>query len=87
VQSLCASYHWPLSEALKLTVPQVVMLNHAAWAEHENGQRRYEAKRKWEEERDRNDPKLAEYGGRRLSEVMQDQKLAENYLSDWGAFQ
>lgn len=83
---MCASYHWPLSEALKLTVPQVIMLNHAAWAEHENSQRRYEAKRQWEEQREIDDPKLPEYGGRRLSEVMADPTLSESYLSDWRAF-
>lgn len=73
-------------DALKLTVPQITMLNHAAWAEHENSDRRYKAKRAWEEERDRNDPQLPEYGGRRLSEVMEDEKLQEKYLSDWSAF-
>jgi hypothetical protein len=72
---------------MKLTLPQIIMLNHAAWADHENSQRRSDAKRKWEEKRDREDPKLPEYGGKRLSEVMEDPELANQYMSDWSAFQ
>jgi len=67
-----------------LTLPQLTMLNHAAWADHENGTRRYEAKKKWEEQRDIDDPVLPDYGGRRLSEVKDNPELLERYLSsDW----
>lgn len=35
-----------MAEAAKLTMPQIIMLNHAAWVNKENADRRYEAKKK-----------------------------------------
>lgn len=30
IESMCQSYHWTLDEAMRLTVPQIIMLGHAA---------------------------------------------------------
>jgi hypothetical protein len=46
VSSLCEAYHWTLAEAMKLTMPQIIMLNHASWVNRENAERRYNAKSK-----------------------------------------
>lgn len=53
VESLCQAYHWPLEKAMNLTLPQMIMLNHASWVNHENSERRFKAKRKWEESTNR----------------------------------
>lgn len=72
---------------MKLTLPQLTMMNHAAWASQENSTRRYEAKKLWDEERDRTDPKLPEYGGKRLSEIKSDPAKMDHYLTVWSGFQ
>lgn len=30
IDSLCQCYHWSLEEAMKLTMPQIIMLQHAS---------------------------------------------------------
>ena len=35
MDQLAQAYHWPLEKILDLTMPQILMLNHAAWASAE----------------------------------------------------
>ncbi len=34
VEQLCQTYHWTIADAMKLTVPQIVMLGHASWVNY-----------------------------------------------------
>lgn len=71
---------------MSLTIPQVMMLNHAAWLEKENGDIRYEHKKKvdeWVKSNTAPDPVINEFG-KTLSEL-DDRQLA-TYLTDWSDF-
>jgi hypothetical protein len=71
---------------MKLTIPQVMMLNHAAYIEHENGDLRYAHKKaveEWHEEHDAPDPVIEGFG-KPLSELSDAQM--NHYLADWGGF-
>jgi hypothetical protein len=46
VSPLCEAYSWSLKEAMSYTLPQIIMLNHAAYVNRENSERRYEAEKK-----------------------------------------
>jgi hypothetical protein len=35
VDQLAQAYHWSLDQILELTMPQILMLNHAAWVSAE----------------------------------------------------
>jgi hypothetical protein len=41
VHSLCSSYHWTYDQAMKMTLPQIILLNHAASVVGERTSRRY----------------------------------------------
>jgi hypothetical protein len=49
VNSFCEVYHWTLPEAMRLTFPQMLMFNHAAYVNNENARRKSDAKRDKEE--------------------------------------
>jgi hypothetical protein len=71
---------------MKLTIPQVMMLNHAAYVEHENGDLRYQHKKEveaWLEANTAPDPVVGEFG-KPLSELSEAQM--DNYLADWKGF-
>ena len=34
VEQLCQTYHWTIAEAMRLTVPQIIMLGHASWVNY-----------------------------------------------------
>lgn len=86
MHSLCSAYHWSYADAMHLTIPQIMMLNHAAHVEYENGQLRYEYNKKvkeCEESGIPDDPYIDEFN-RPLTE-MSDAQMS-NYLSDWSKF-
>jgi hypothetical protein len=31
IEGMCQAYHWSFEDAMRRTLPQVIMLNHAAW--------------------------------------------------------
>lgn len=66
-----SSYHVSLSEAMKLTLPQILMLNHAAWVNYERAKQRSEDKPEGE----------AAYQGKPLEECNSDEWTA--YMKDW----
>lgn len=35
MDNLCQAYHWRIEDVFKLTMPQIIMLSHAAWVNHE----------------------------------------------------
>jgi hypothetical protein len=43
ISSLCEAYHWTYEEAMRRTLPQIIMLNHAAWVNHERMELELEA--------------------------------------------
>jgi hypothetical protein len=71
---------------MKLTLPQVMMLNHAAWVEHENADIRYQHKKKQDAKKEQQaeaDPIVGEFGCA-LSEL--DGNTLNAYLGDWSGF-
>lgn len=44
IDQLCQGYHWSLKEAMSLTLPQVILLGHAAWANDKRSKARSAAK-------------------------------------------
>lgn len=71
---MCQNYGWSYKEAMGLTLPQIFMINHAAWVNSKRMDERIErdktkgAGRKTEARaQDENDPILPEFG-KRLSE-------------------
>lgn len=45
------SYHCTLQEAMTYTLPQIIMINHGAWFNQEQGKKRYEAKQRREKKK------------------------------------
>lgn len=44
VDSLCQGYHWSYKDVLSLTVPQLLMLNHASHVNSERMKAKYDVK-------------------------------------------
>lgn len=40
LDSLAQAYHWSHQDMMKLTMPQIIMYNHASWVNRENYERR-----------------------------------------------
>ena len=83
MSSLCENYYWTLPQAMSLTLPQLLILNHAAYV---NSERRKE-KTDWDAEQkkkadeaqeklDATDPVV--FNGKRLSELT-DRESAQYY--------
>lgn len=71
---MCQNYHWSLDEATHLTLPQIFMMNHAAWVNSKRMDERIERDKTGPKRRatatqvqDDNDPIIPEVG-KRLSE-------------------
>lgn len=47
--SLCEAYGWTLQEAMQLTLPQIILLNHATYVNRENLERKMDAKKQLED--------------------------------------
>jgi hypothetical protein len=62
VDQLCQAYHWPFDKAMKMTMPQIIMLNHASWV---NG-KRYETDKETEESG-------SKFNGKRVEEMNTDE--------------
>lgn len=75
VDSFCQAYHWSFSDALKLTMPQIVMLNHAAWVNAEKaGLHKHDDRQGRPSKsalRDEEDPVIT--SGKRMSELTSDE--------------
>lgn len=50
VHSLATTYRWSYDEIMQRTLPQIIMLNHAAWKAQAQGEANYEAKKEWEKD-------------------------------------
>jgi len=86
VDSLCQTYHWPLHEVMSLTVPQIIMLNHAAWVNQERVKKRVaneptaaDMRKQQEDELMNGDPIV--WNGKRLSELNSDEMAI--YMNSW----
>jgi len=89
VQSLMEAYHCSLEQAMHLTLPQLIMLNHAAHIAYINSEKRADARHKEGGTPDatpgpswRDDPVVGN-NGERLSEIQKDDTKLFNYLRDW----
>lgn len=51
IDSLCQCYHWSLEEAMKLTMPQIIMLQHASHINMKRMEARREANKQKEPEK------------------------------------
>jgi len=80
VDQLCQAYHWPLEEAMSRTLPQIILLNHAASVNCERSKRRSERAGKKKQEQKQTDPVV--FNGKRLSELTSDEMAA--YYANWG---
>jgi hypothetical protein len=76
LDNICQAYHWPLHEAMSLTMPQIIMLGHASKVNHLRLQEKIERDRvvaEQEREKDRKDPRMG--SGKRMSEMTMDELL------------
>lgn len=67
---------------MRRTVPQVLMLNYAAWREYRNADIKAKSKREHENKRDEEDPIIPELGIR-ASELENSPEKWDAYLTDW----
>lgn len=58
IDGIMQSYPLSFKEAMRLTLPQIILLNHAAWANQERSDRRFKAKQKREEKNKSDSPSL-----------------------------
>lgn len=89
MDSLCQAYHWTLKEAMHLTLPQILMLNHAAKVNSLRMDERIEKdrKRKDREEaaqklRDIKDPIIPSLG-KRISECNSEEIASQFSARAW----
>lgn len=78
LDNLCQAYHWTLDEAMRLTVPQILMLSHAAKVNYDRLQERVERDKvadKEKKELDRKDPVMA--NGKRMSDCTMDELMPQ----------
>jgi hypothetical protein len=86
LDSICQAYHWSLKDVMRMTLPQIIMMNHAAWVNQERSERRYKVKREMEEQKSasRTSPQTAEelvIGNKKMSE-MTSEEIARQ-LMNW----
>jgi len=70
VDQLCQAYHWSYKDAMRMTLPQIIMLNHAASVNSARMRNRMDAKtatKATQKVEDEKDPVV--YNGKRLSEL------------------
>ena len=89
VDTLCQNYHWTLTEAMRLTMPQIFMLNHAATVNSKRMDERIERKKAAEEKakkgkalRDERDPVIPSLG-KRLSECTSEEIASQFAPGAW----
>lgn len=87
VDNLCQSYHWTLGEAMKLTLPQIFMLNHASAVNSKRMDERIERDKVKKQKvakaaklRDERDPIIPSLG-KRMSEC-NSEEIASQFLKD-----
>lgn len=73
VDSLCQSYHWSFRDTLRLTLPQMIMVNHAAHVNHLRVEARVKSKQV------ARDKESQMWHGKHISELNTDEYLS--YLS------
>lgn len=66
IHSVCSAYHWTYEEAMKRTLPQIIMLNHAASVVGERMSRKYKSA---SGSTPTEDPDPPVWRGKRLSEL------------------
>jgi hypothetical protein len=72
IDQLCQGYHWSFQEAMSLTLPQVILLGHAAWANDKRMKARSESP----------DTKVV-VGNKEKSFEQMDSKDYEEYYGRW----
>lgn len=85
ISQLCESYHWSLRDAMSITMPQLIMLGHAAGANAKKSKEKsdYDSKqreklREEEADLDAKDPVV--WNGKRLSQLSAEENAA--YMND-----
>jgi hypothetical protein len=77
IDGLCQAYHWTLPEAMKLTLPQILLFNHAASVNGRRMDNKQEARKKQDEtSKSRNEKDPIVYNGKRLSQLTDDEQEA-----------
>lgn len=74
IDSLCQNYGWSYQETMRMTLPQIVMLNHAATV----NAKRVEIRVKAKSNKDKQDPVV--HNNKRLSEL--DSNDMASYYAD-----
>ena len=77
VDNICQAYHWSLKDVMRLTIPQMIMLGHAAAVNSLRTDKRMEAKSKADEikrKKDETDPIVM--NGKRLSQLTPEEEVA-----------
>jgi hypothetical protein len=89
IDNLCQAYHWTIGEAFRLTLPQIIMLNHAAKVNHDRMMERMDqdkaVKDKKDEEqrkKDKLDPVIPTLG-KRMSECNSEEIASQFAPGAW----
>lgn len=89
IDTLCQNYHWTLPEAMRLTLPQVFMLNHAATVNSKRMDERIEWDKMEKEKadkaaklRDERDPIIPSLG-KRMSECTSEEIASQFASGAW----
>lgn len=72
IDGLCQAYHWSFADAKKLTIPQIIMMNHAAHINNLRSDERVAAKEVSKGD-DENDPIV--WQGKRASELTPEEQM------------
>jgi hypothetical protein len=67
---------------MSLTLNQIIMMNHAAWFNHEQGERRWQAKKKREEKAQGSSVNAGAFSGEVDFDNMTAEQVA-NYVINW----
>jgi len=78
IHQICEAYGWSFEDAMRMTMPQIIMLGHASWVSHERMEKRIEARRKSDKKQQSTayiDPGPV-YHGKRLEEMNTDELMS-----------
>lgn len=72
IDQLCQAYHWTMGEAMSLTMPQIIMLNHAASVNSKRMEQRMKRKHTTTDNQEGYEPV---YNGKTLDEMTSDEMV------------
>lgn len=84
IHQLCETYGWSYEEAMKRTLPQIIMLTHSSHIAHKRMENKMEADRKTREKKAKKEEQCpVVFRGKRLSEMSSEEM--ETYYGGFSA--